>query len=135
MTHSNKVTRRDFTVSSALAFLSGVTITITGCGDSGGPTTPAPTTPAPTPPAPTTTTPPASSDVTGTVDANHGHTAVITDAQLTSAATVRLDITGTSNHPHTVELTSADLDQIAAGTQVSKTSSVDADHDHLVTFN
>ena len=128
MTHSNKVTRRDFTVSSALAFLSGVAITITGCGDSGGPTTPAPTTT-------TTPAPPASSDVTGTVDENHGHTAVITAAQLTSAATVILDITGTSSHTHTVELTSADLDQIAAGTQVAKTSSVDAEHGHLVTFN
>ena len=125
MTDSNKVTRRDFTVSSALALLSGVAITITGCSDSGGPTTP----------APTVTTPPTSSDATGTVGTNHGHTAVVTAAQLTSGATLILDITGTSSHPHTTELTPADLDQIAAGTRVTKTSSVDDAHDHLVTFN
>ena len=120
MTDSNKLTRRDFTVSSALALLSSVPITITGCGSS----TDTPTTPAPTP-----------SDVTGTVGTNHGHTAVVMAAQLTSDTTVILDITGESSHPHTVELTPADLDQIAAGARVTKTSSTNEEHAHTVTFN
>jgi len=131
MTDSNKLTRRDFTVSSALALLSGVAITITGCSDSSdSPTTPGlttTTTPAPTPPTP--------SDVTGTIGANHGHTAVVTAAELTSDDTVILDITGDASHPHTVELTPADLDQIAADTRVTKTSTTNAEHAHSVTFN
>ena len=128
MTDSNKLTRRDFTLSSALTLLGGVAITITGCGDSGG--TGTPTAPAPTP---TTATP--SSDVTGTVGSNHGHTAVITAAELTSDSTLMLDIIGTASHPHTVELTPTDLNQIGAGTRVTKTSSIEDAHDHRVTFN
>ncbi|TDI34310.1 MAG: hypothetical protein E2P02_30710 [Acidobacteria bacterium] len=126
MIDSKKLTRRDFTVSSVLALLSGVAITITGCGDSNDtPTTPTPT---PTPTAMDT-------DVTGTVGTNHGHTAVITAAQLTSNATVMLDIMGTSIHSHTVEITVVDLGQIVAGTRVTKTSSTDDGHSHTVTFN
>ena len=69
MSHENVLTRREFTVQSALAMLAGVTITISGCGDDATPA------PSPTP-----------TDKTGTVstDAGHTHTgAVITAAQLT----------------------------------------------------
>lgn len=44
--------RREFTAASALAVLSGVAITITGCGGSGSPSSPA------TPTDPGTATPP-----------------------------------------------------------------------------
>ena len=40
MSDENLLTRREFTVESALAMLAGVTITITGCGDDDNPTTP-----------------------------------------------------------------------------------------------
>ena len=126
MTDSIKWTRRDFTVSSVLALLSGVTLTITGCGDTSPDT---PMTPTPTPPVATPM------DVTGTVGANHGHIAVVTAAELTSDTTVLLDITGDASHPHTVELTPTDLDQIAAGARITKTSSTDQSHAHTVTFN
>ena len=124
----DKLTRRDFTVKSALAILSGVPITLAACGD--GNSSPSPT--MPTAPAPT---PPAASDVEGVVGTNHGHTAVITAAQLNAGNALTLDITGTSNHPHTVELSAAEIDQIAAGNRVQKTSSSDAGHTHSVTFN
>ena len=74
-------------------------------------------------------------DVTGTIGANHGHSAVFTGAELTSDTDVIVDITGDSSHPHTVTLTPADLDQIEAGTRITKTSSTDAQHAHTVTFN
>jgi hypothetical protein len=122
--------RREFTVASAMAVLSGVAITLTACGgDSSSPSAPSP---APTPP-------PAdgggSSDVAGAVSSNHGHTAVITSAQITAGDELSLDITGSSNHPHTVVLSAAELQQIGAGERVSKESSVDAAHSHTVTFN
>jgi hypothetical protein len=122
--------RREFTAASAMAVLSGVAITVTGCGGSSSPAAPTTPTPAPTP------TPAApGGDVTGTVGTNHGHTAVITAAQLTAAQEVSLDITGSSSHPHTVDLTAAEVQQIGAGQQVSKESSNDASHTHTVTFN
>ncbi len=114
--------RRAFTVQSVLAVLSGVAITVVGCGDEDSPTGPS------------------QGDVTGSVSANHGHRAVISSAQLTSSTTVALQIRGDASHPHTVELSSAEVGQIAARQQVSKISSTDDSndagrHSHTVTFN
>ncbi len=96
MSDENLLTRREFTVESALAMLAGVTITITGCGDDDDdPTT------NPTPPA---------TDKTGTVstDAGHTHTgAVITAAQLTAGNAITLTLTGATTHTHTVALISS----------------------------
>jgi hypothetical protein len=121
--------RREFTAASAMAVLSGVAITVTGCGGSSSSPT-SPSTPTPTP-APTG----GGQDVTGTVGSNHGHTAVVTAAELASTEEVVLDIQGTSDHPHSVRLSAAELGMIGAGQRVSKQSSEDASHTHSVTFN
>ena len=107
--------RRDF-LEGALAFLSSVPVlvSLSRCGSSD--------TPAP-------------GSVTGTVSSNHGHSAVITRAQLTGASVVELDITGSSGHAHTVSLAVSDLTSIQNGTQVAKTSSSGGEHTHTVTFN
>jgi hypothetical protein len=122
--------RREFTVASAMAVLSGVAITVTGCGggsgSGGSPTAPS----APAAPAPG-----AGADKVGTVSSNHGHSAVITGAALTAAGALSLDITGTADHPHTVTLSADEVQQIAAAARVSKDSSTDASHSHTVTFN
>ena len=122
MSDENLLTRREFTVESALAMLAGVTITISGCGDDDN------ATPAPTPPA---------TDKTGavTTDAGHTHQAVITAAQLTAGNAITVTLTGAATHTHTVALSQAELSQINAGTRVQKTSSTDNAHSHTVTFN
>jgi hypothetical protein len=112
------LTRRAFTLESALALLAGVTITVTGCGSSN-------------PAAPT----PVAADVSGAIGTNHGHTATVTGAQITAAGALSLNITGTATHPHTVALTGAQLQQIGSRQQVAVTSSTDAGHTHTVTFN
>jgi len=125
MSDENLLTRREFTVESALAMLAGVTITISGCGDDDNPTS-----------APTT--PPAAADKTGTVstDAGHTHTgAAITAAQLTAGNAITLTLTGATTHIHTVPLSQTELTTISAGTRLSKTSSTDNAHSHTVTFN
>jgi hypothetical protein len=129
--NKNDLSRREFSVAAALAALSGVVITISsaGCGDSSSSPSPMPTpTPAPTPT-------PSATDKTGTISANHGHTAVVTGAQLTAAAEVTLDIRGGADHPHTVALSAAEVSSIAGGQRVSKESTTDASHSHTVTFN
>jgi hypothetical protein len=118
------VTRRDFTLESALALLAGVTITITGCGDDDD-NSPGPTSPSPTPAA----------SVTGSVSANHGHEATISGAQITSGGALSLDIRGSASHPHTVQVSSAQLQSIGARQQVAIASSTDNNHSHTVTFN
>jgi hypothetical protein len=122
MNEDNVLTRREFTVESALAMLAGVVITISGCGKDNPPTNP-------TPPA---------SDKIGTVstDANHTHTgATITAAQFTAGNAITLTLTGQATHTHTVTLSQSELTQISAGTRVQKTSSNDLNHAHTVTFN
>ena len=126
MVNANQWTRREFTVQSALAMLSGVAITRLSCGDSNSSTAPSTT---------STPTPASAGANAGVVGANHGHTAVITAAQLTAANAVSLDISGSANHPHTVNLTDAEVGQIAGGTRVIKPSSNNDGHAHTVTFS
>jgi hypothetical protein len=127
------IDRRRFTVASAMAILSGVVITITetACGGSSySPSTPTSMpTPNPTP------TPSSGGDKVGQIGSNHGHSAIITGAQLTAGGTLSLNIQGTATHPHTVDLTAADMTAIAASQKVSKESSTDSAHSHTVTFN
>ena len=119
MSERSTLDRREFTVLSLMAMLSGVTVTISGCG--GSPT-------QPTPPL---------TDHTGLVTGNHGHTAVVTAAQLGTGGAIKLDIQGTASHPHSVELTAAEVLSIRDGRQVEKGSSPSpsGSHSHTVTFN
>ena len=128
MSERTGLDRREFTVAAVLAALSGVAITITGCGGSSG-SPGSPSTPPPGSGGGTT------ADKTGTVSSNHGHRAVITGAQLTAANSVSLDIRGDADHPHTVALGATEVAAIAGGQRVSKESSSDAGHSHTVTFN
>ena len=107
-----RIGRREFSRSAVIALLSAATITIADCGGDGS-SNPSPS-PTPTP-----------GDVTGTVSANHGHTAVVTAAQITAANAVSLDIRGSATHPHSVELSAAEVGMIGTQQTVSKTSSND----------
>jgi len=118
--HTRQLSRRQFSRESLLAMLAGVTITITGCGDDDNDSNP---------------TGPTGTGVTGTVSANHGHEARVTDVQITTAGAVNLDIRGTADHPHTVALTAAQVVQIGNRQQVVVTSTTDNAHQHTVTFN
>ena len=112
------ITRREFTLESALALLSTVVITVSGCDDDSTPTTPS--------------TP--SSNVTGSISANHGHSAVIDGARISAGTAFSLDIRGTATHPHTVDITQADLMALQNRQTVTKTSTTDDGHSHTVTF-
>jgi hypothetical protein len=131
MTHSNGIDRREFTVATVLAVLSGVTILIEeGCGGGGSPSSPS-STPTPAP----SSEPGNSSDVVGQISANHGHAAVITGATMTAGNAVTLDIRGTATHTHTVAISADDLATIKGGGKVSKVSTTTESHDHTVTFS
>jgi hypothetical protein len=126
MKESSSLTRREFTLESALAILSGVAITITGCG--GGSSNPAG--PSNNPP-PTT----GSGDKVGEISNNHGHTAVITAAQLAAGGALVVQLTLGSGHTHTASLSAAEITSIAANQTVSKQSTTADSHEHTVTFN
>ena len=119
-----RIGRREFSRSAVIALLSAATITIADCGG-GGSGNPSPS-PSPTP------TP---GDVAGTVSANHGHTAIVTAAQITAANAVSLDIRGSATHPHSLELSAAEVEMIGNRQTVSKASSNNEGHGHTVTFN
>ena len=82
--------RREFTLQSAMAILSAATITISGCG---GGSSPAPS------PSPNPNPNPGGGDVSGAIDANHGHTATISSATLTAGNAIQLDIRGGGRSP------------------------------------
>ena len=125
---SNTLDRREFTRLSVLAALSGVAITISGCGGGGGSNS-SPNNPTPTPSL-------APGDMAATISANHGHTAVITNVQLTSGSQATITLTpGVPAHVHVVNLSAAEVASIRDGARVSKLSSNDEAHDHTVTFN
>lgn len=123
--HSRTLSRREFTLESALAMLAGVVITVSGC-DSDSPSSP---TPSGGGGGGTST------DVNGDVSANHGHVATITGAQITAAGALSLNIMGNATHPHTVSLSASQVQQIGARQRVMVTSTIDGGHDHTVTFN
>jgi len=108
----------------ALVLLGGATITIAGCGGGGS-----------SPSGPSTGGGGSAGDKTGSISGNHGHTAVLTAAQLGAGGALSLNIQGSSPHPHTVALSGAEVTSIAGGSQVSKVSSNDDGHTHTVTFN
>ena len=124
MNDENLLTRREFTVESALAMLAGVTITISGCGGDNNNSNNAGMGPTPAGKA-------------GVVSTTNGHThtgADITAAQLTGNTDISLTLTG-SGHTHMLALSQNELSQISAGTRVSKDSTNDQFHMHTVTFN
>jgi hypothetical protein len=126
MSDENLLTRREFTVQSALAMLAGVTITISGCGDDNNDN------------PGTNPTPPASGGRSGVVGTANGHThtgADIMAAQLTAGNAIALTLSTVSGHSHTVSLSQSELSQVAANTRVQTNSSNDAGHVHTVTFN
>ena len=114
------ITRREFTLESALALLSTVVITVSGCDDDSTPTTPS------------TNNPP--SNITVGISDNHGHSATITGAQISAGTALTLNITGTATHPHTVNVAQADLMALQNRQPVTKTSTTDNGHSHMVTF-
>lgn len=136
MDQVRQMDRREFTVAGVLAALSGVVITISGCGGGGGgggySSPSSPSTPAPTPAS--------ANDKTASISSNHGHRAVITGAQLIAASTVQLDIRGDADHTHTVTLSADAIQNIQAGKTVgtdstTTSSATMSSHQHTVTFN
>jgi len=76
----------------------------------------------------------ATSAVRTVISANHGHTVVLTVDQLLSHAAMRLDIQGDADHSHTLDLSAEDVIDLDSGAGVIRTSSINAGHDHVVTF-
>lgn len=109
------IDRREFLGHAFLAFLSGVAVTVSGCGTTGGSS--------------------GTSDVQGAISGNHGHIAVITAAQLSQGQALVLSIQGNAAHNHTVSLSAQQVAGVRQGSTVSVVSGVGDGHTHQVTFN
>jgi hypothetical protein len=133
MEETKALDRRQFTLAAALAALSGVAITITACGSGGG--YPTSSSGSGTGSSGGGTGSGSNGDKVGQISNNHGHTAVITGAQLSAGGALDLDIRGTATHAHHVSLAGGDVTSIAAGQKISKESTSDDGHSHTVTFN
>ena len=121
MSDEPALTRREFTLESALAILSAATITITGCGDDDDNGT---------------GTGPSGQGEVGTISANHGHAV---DGHFSADyrrwGAYRSPHHGHRNHPHFIDLTAAQIVAIGQNQQVSVVSTTNDAHNHTVTFN
>lgn len=112
-------TRREFTAEALLALLMGCVITVSQACDDDNPVSPTPT------------------DINGVISLNHGHTATVTGAQIsTGAAIVGMNIQGSAPHPHTIALSTAEVQTLFSRQPVTVTSTTDGtpSHNHTVTF-
>ncbi len=141
-TETRDMTRREFTAASITALFVGMVVTMTACKSAGSGN--AAVGPTPAPPAPS----PQTGDAAGVISANHGHTAVVTRAQLQAGGGVSLSIRGEADHDHSLDMTADQVHQVAAGSKISSTSTVGTtqesdgyggystySHSHVVTFN
>jgi hypothetical protein len=128
MQNTRFLDRREFTAEAVLAMLSGVVILVSesACGGSGSSS---PMSPAPLPPTGGT------GDKVGQISNNHGHSAMVTAAELLAGNQVQLDIRGTADHTHSITLTHDELKNVSGGATVSTDSTTTNGHDHTVTFN
>lgn len=68
-----------------------------------------------------------------TITANHGHVLVVPLEDVEAAVEKTYNIQGDSPHQHVVIITAADFNALAAGNDVTVTSSEGAAHTHSVT--
>jgi hypothetical protein len=127
--------RRHFTSEASLAFLAGVVVVISDCGGgqsggSGGNNGYTPT--GSTPPS---TAPASDGSKSASISSNHGHTAVITQAQMLAGGAVSLNIQGTASHNHVVQLAADAVGSVRDGRKVQTESTSTEGHSHSVTFN
>jgi hypothetical protein len=74
-------------------------------------------------------------ELSGRISDNHGHMAVISEAQLNDGWALTLHIQGSADHDHTVDFTRQDMANIKSGMLVSGTSSTSNGHSHVVSFD
>lgn len=129
-----KLNRRQFGQEASLAFLAGVTVTVSGCGGGGG-TGNSSGDDGYGPPTGTTPTNAPSGNKVGQIESNHGHQAVITAAQLQAGGALQIDIAYIAGHSHVVDLPAQAVQEIRDGRPVSKESTSSEGHAHKVTFN
>jgi hypothetical protein len=125
-----RIDRREFAKEASLAFLSGVTVTVSACGGGGGAGS---SDSAPT--ASSTPAPPGPEDEVGEISANHGHQAIITAAQLMAGGALQVDIAGTAGHSHIVSLPAQAVEAVRNARPVQTDSTSTDAHSHTVTFN
>jgi hypothetical protein len=106
--------RREFTIEAALALLSGLLITVSGCETSTDPS-------------------PVYVDLTGEISSNHGHSVTLSAKELSAGGSLDLNIQGMARHAHVVSLSPSDLALLRGGARIVKESS-GTRHTHLVTF-
>ena len=124
-----RIDRREFAKEASLAFLSGVTVTVSACGGGGDYSGSGPT---------TSTTPPPAGSEEGQISANHGHEAIITAAQLMAGGALQVDIAGTAGHSHIASLPAQAVQDVRDGRPVETVTTIMSapdPHSHTVTFN
>ncbi len=76
----------------------------------------------------------AASGVGGRLSGNHGHSILVSAADIAAGVEKTYEIQADSTHPHSVTITAAEFARLQAAETVTLMSSTDAGHSHVVTF-
>ncbi|PHS10050.1 MAG: hypothetical protein COA88_03200 [Kordia sp.] len=88
---------------------------------------------ASTPPTETNPSGNCNNGATGTISSNHGHSLVVSVADVQSGAEKTYTIQGSSGHDHSVTLTAANFTALGNGQSLGVTSTAGGGHTHSVT--
>lgn len=69
------------------------------------------------------------------IGSNHGHTVVVSKADLTAGAEKTYSIQGTSGHNHTITITAENFTTLKDNTAITVVSTNDDDHTHSVSVS
>lgn len=69
------------------------------------------------------------------IGANHGHTLLVSVADINAGTQKTYNIQGSANHQHDITLTTADFNTLSTNTSISKTSTAGDGHTHSVTVS
>lgn len=69
---------------------------------------------------------------TATISSNHGHSVIVSKADVLAATAKTYSITGTSNHDHSITVTASDFESLKKNQSITITSTSDGTHTHSV---
>ena len=66
------------------------------------------------------------------ISGNHGHSLVVSRADVNAGAEKTYTIDGTAGHSHSITITTADFDKLKNNEPIEVTSTVSDSHDHII---
>ena len=71
----------------------------------------------------------------GSVSANHGHSVVVTKADVQAGIEKQYNIQGSADHPHTITVSASNFSTLQTNQQIQVTSTSGSGHTHSISIS